>query len=145
MDRQQMNRNLSRMLQVTSHGTFFPPSTTTRRIGIISWCNPHVLSSPASLLRMLCCSMRSIWVDMGHIVEAIDEQPDPIPTRWLNAMLGRLFFSVYRTDTYVYFMLRCCITADMLFYRHLCCRRVHCSQIDAQAIESEQAVFPFRN
>ena len=58
--------------------------------------------------------------DMGRLVEAIDEQPDPIPTRWLNAMLGRLFFSVYR----MYILKRLTRTVSLLtcmLYRHLCC------------------------
>lgn len=44
-------------------------------------------------------------VDMRDMVASLDDVPDPIPLRWFNALLGRVFFSLYRTAALENFIL----------------------------------------
>ncbi|KZT53759.1 hypothetical protein CALCODRAFT_557334 [Calocera cornea HHB12733] len=62
-------------------------------------CQPH--SSPLLPLQPAVYSEQ----DMDALLQSIDALPEHIPTRWLNALLGRLFFAFYRTAVLEEFMI----------------------------------------
>ena len=65
---------------------------------VVDWYHELMIASDLDSNPIEHPSPAFIISDMERLVNNIDNEPDPIPTRWLNALIGRYFFSIYRTQ-----------------------------------------------
>lgn len=79
---------------------FFPKSNYDKEDWLHAFLEAARITDPVGMASSASGTEGALYdpADMAALMENIDCQSDAIPTRWLNAMLGRLFLGVYRTQ-----------------------------------------------